>query len=109
MGLLMIMLALIVISLPLPADSSEGPSCVDIIGVQLVDTISARCLFAFFNPPKPDPVAEKECCQAMGKGLELSRGNRCLCTYVNASPARGRPTLAELCKLGDMVKQICAS
>ena len=113
-GLSMIMLALIFVSLPLPADSK---SCVEMIGNRLVTTMRDKCLLAFNPSTKPgsNPVAEKECCQAVGKGLERSRGNRCLCNYMKFNPGLGGPpvlggpTMAELCKLSERTKQICGS
>lgn len=107
MGLFL--LELIIIGLTLPADLETGPSCDDMIGETLLEIIRDRCLDAFYpGKPRPDPVAEGVCCRALGIGLERSRGNRCLCSTVEAIRWNG-DSLAELCKLGDLTKQICGS
>lgn len=76
MGLFL--LGLITISLTLPAGlEAAGPSCDEMIGGTLIRTISDRCLLAFYpGKPRPDPVAEGECCRALGKGLRAVQGKQ---------------------------------
>lgn len=97
MGLFL--LGLIIISLTVPADGEAGPSCDDLIGETLLDIISIRCL---------DPIDKGVCCRALSKGLERSKGNKCLCESVETVRLNG-DSLAKLCKLSDLTKQICGS
>lgn len=80
MGLILLVLIITISSLTLPLEA--GPSCAEMIGGDLVGTISNSCLLAFYpGKPRPDPVAEGECCRALAQGLERSKGNRCLCSF----------------------------